>query len=65
MKGLTLLATDSMLDDAKAKGFLTYDNMAQRGEVLVVNQRRPFWRFACIVKFKDGKIADKKVITAD
>jgi len=55
----------SILADAQAEGFLTHDNMAQRGEVLIVNQRSPFWRFACVVTFKGGKIADKKVITAD
>lgn len=56
---------DSILADAQAKGFITFNNMAQSGEVSVINQRSPYWRFACIVKFKDGKVADKKVITAD
>lgn len=55
----------SIIADARTKGFITFDNMAQKGEVLILNQRSPFWRFACIVRFKDNKLADKKVSTAD
>jgi hypothetical protein len=55
----------SILADAQLQGLFAYDHMTQSGEISIVNQQSPFWRYACIVKFKDGKIVDKKVIAAD
>jgi len=55
----------SILADAQLQGFFAYDHMSQSSEISVVNQQSPFWRYACIVKFKDGKIVNKKVIAAD
>lgn len=34
-------------------------------EVWVFNQKAPWWRYACIVKFKDGQAADTQVIAVD
>ncbi|GEM_PF-3463507 len=55
----------AIIFDARTNGFIVFDNRAQRSEVLILNQRSPFWRFACIVTFKDGRPADKKVVSAD
>ncbi len=56
---------EAIISDARTNGFIVFDNMAQKSEVLILNQRSPFWRFACVVRFKDGRPVDKQVTSAD
>ena len=56
---------ESVLSEAESKGFITRNYIARRGEAMILNHQNPAWRFACIVKFQEGKVAGKSVIIAD
>ena len=50
---------------ARERGFPVLDLSASQGRVAVLNQRSHMWRYSCEVRFKDGKVVGKRVVTAD
>ena len=56
---------DLIVARANAEGLFVnrFDNRTD--SVSVFNQRAPWWRYACDVEFKDGKVSGKRVIAAD
>jgi hypothetical protein len=55
----------SVLAQAKTMGFPAYEVIKERGVIAVLNQRSPYFRFACEVSFKDSHVEAKHVIPAD
>jgi hypothetical protein len=59
--------SQGIIDRAKSKG-LFYARWQGNDDVWILNkplEAAPYFRFACALKFKDGKVTGKEVIDAD
>lgn len=54
-----------VLAKAKALGVPAFGNMKERNRISVINHIEFFFRTSCIIEFKNGRVASKRVIAAD
>ncbi len=55
----------SIIKEKKRQGLIILGEVSRTGTVSVLNQKSPFWRFACEVELENGRIVGKHVVAAD
>lgn len=50
---------------AEEMGYPVFDVTSQRGVVVVLNQKKPMFRYSCEIAFKDGVVVGKSTQVAD
>lgn len=56
---------EQLISRAISAGLIADSHDRDENAVFIFNQQAPFWRFACVVEFRDGKFIGKSVIAAD
>jgi hypothetical protein len=56
---------ESVMARAAELGYPAFNAMESRGEVTVLNQSAPYFRYACELQFKAGRVVAKQVRAGD
>lgn len=58
-------APELVLEKAQTLNLMVFDNLKEENRISVINHPAPFFRKACVLRFNNGQVSNKSVITAD